>query len=343
MTASQSRSTPQKFSVDASSPSGKPFFAGIDVAKDSFVLFVFEAGAFSQGQSRNFEQSPAGFAEAIAWLLACSVQRIVLESTGDYERNLLLALLDAGLPAVTVNPRQSHNARMTLNRLDKDDHSDAGVLAWMAEHVESEVSRRPSTKELELQDLVARRRQLVELRTMETNRHKQAHNTKAKRSIDKVLKCLKGEIADIEKAISKLINADDDWHRKATLLKTVAGVGTTTSNLLIAELPELGKLNRAEITALAGLAPRLYESGAYRGQRRIRGGRLYVRNALYMSTLTAIRYNPILKKYFVRLRASGKLFKVALVACMAKLLRILNSMIKTNQPWRDIVATACTT
>ena len=213
----------------------------------------------------------------------------------------------------------------------------------MAEHVESEVTRRPSSKELELQDLVARRRQLVELRTIETNRHKQAFNAKAKRSIDKVLKCLNGEIADIEKIIAKLIDADDDWRRKAQLLQTVVGVGEKTSNLLIAELPELGNLNRSEITALAGLAPRLHESGQYRGQRHIRGGRQYVRCSLYMAALSAVRYNPIIKKYYIRLRASGKAFKVAIVACMAKLLRILNVLIKNNKPWRDVTATSSAT
>jgi transposase len=324
-------------------PSRKPFFVGIDVAKDSFVVFAHEAGVFPQGQSRIFVQTPAGFAEVIDWLRAWPVRRIVLESTGDYERNLLLALLDAGLPAVTVNPRQSHHAAKTLGRFDKSDKADAVVLSWMAEHVESEVSRRPSTKELELQDVVTRRRQLVELRTIELNRHKQAHNAKAKRSIDKVLKCLNSEIADIEKTIAKLIDADDDWRRKAQLLETVIGVGAKTSNLLVAELPELGKLNRAEITALVGLAPRLHESGTYRGQRRIRGGRQNVRNALYMAALTAVRHNPILKKHYLRLKASGKVFKVAIVACMAKLLRILNAMIKSNTPWRDIAAAAGTT
>jgi transposase len=337
-----SQSTTEKKSEELSSTPIKPFFAGIDVAMDSFVAFTHEAGAFPQGQGREFKQTPDGFAEAIAWLRQWPVQRIVLESTGDYERNLLLALLDAGLPAVTVNPRQSHNARMTLNQLDKHDKADARVLAWMAEHIESDVARRPPQKELELQDLVARRRQLVELRTMETNRHKQAHNAKAKGSIDKVLKCLKSEITGIEKAISKLIDADDDWRRKAQILESVAGVGKTTSNLLVAELPELGKLNRAQITALVGLAPRLHESGVFRGQRRICGGRRGVRNGLYMAALSAVKHNPILKNYYIHLRTRGKVFKVVITACMAKLLRILNSMIKTNQPWREIAATAAT-
>jgi transposase len=307
-----------------------PAYAGIDVSKDSFVVCLLPAR-----ESRAFSQTPAGFAEAIAWLGGQPMRRIVLEATGGYERHLLMALLDAGLPTAMINPRQSHHAALTLNELDKSDCSDAEVLAWMAEHLDSALAIRPPEKQQELQDLVARRAQLVQLKTMETNRRQQAHNVTARRSIDKVLKLLKGEIAKLEAAIAKLIDADDEWRRKAQLLQSAKGVGTATSNLLVAELPELGRVNRAEISALVGVAPRLDQSGKREGQRYIQGGRASVRTALYMATLSAIRHNPAIKRYYAHLRQLGKAAKVAITACMRKLLGILNTMLKTNTPWRD--------
>ncbi len=337
MTASNSQPTTPNNVADSSSMSGPPQFVGLDVAKDSFVICLLPAG-----QSRSFRQTAAGHAEAIAWLKSWPVDRIVLEATGGYERDLLLALLDAGLPASVINPRQSHHAAKTLNQLDKSDRSDAEVLAWMAKHLAPEVTRRPPEKILELQDLVTRRGQLILLRTAETNRRQQTRSAKAQKSIDKVLKCLKHEVADIEQAISKLINADDQWRNKAQLLESTIGVGATTSHLLVAELPELGQLNRAQITALVGLAPRLDQSGKRDGQRYITGGRATVRSALYMAALSAIRYNQAIKRYYQHLRACGKVFKVAIVACMGKLLRILNAIVKTNLPWRDVTTAVAT-
>jgi transposase len=289
---------------------------------------------------RSFPQTPAGFADAIAWLREPSPRRLVLEATGGYERLLLMALLDAELPVAVVNPRQSHHARLAMNKLDKSDHSDAEVLAWMAEHVDAELAARTPEKLRELRDLVARRTQLVQLKTIETNRRQQAHSSAAQRSIDKVLKCLKDEIAKLEAAIAKLIDADDEWRAKAKLLQSASGVGAATSNLLVAELPELGRANRAEISALVGVAPRLDQSGKREGQRYIQGGRASVRNVLYMATLSAIRHNPAIKQHYVHLRQLGKLAKVALTACMRKLLGILNTILKTNTPWHDVTATS---
>jgi transposase len=332
MTASQSQAVSQATAVGSPQPATGPLgYVGIDVSKDSLVVCLLPAR-----QSRNFPQTTAGHVAAIAWLQNLPIGRIVLEATGGYERPLMIALLDAQLPVSVVNPRQSHHAARTLDKLDKSDRSDAEVLAWMAEHVQSALTPRPREKQLALQDLVARRGQLVQLKTMETNRRQQAHHATARASIDEVLRLLKREIARLERAIAKLIQADDQWRRQAQLLQSASGVGPATSHLLVAELPELGRANRAQIGALAGVAPRLDQSGKHDGRRYIQGGRASVRTALYMATLSAIRHNPAIKKYYIHLRQLGKVPKVAITACMRKLLIVLNSMLKTDTAWRDV-------
>jgi len=340
MTASASQPA-SPTTIVTSSPEGvlPALYVGIDVSKDSFVVHLRPAGT-----SRTFQQTPAGLDQVIAWLQPQGVKLMVLEATGGYERKLALALLDAGLPTSVVNPRQSHHAAKVLNRLDKSDHSDAEVLSWMAEHLGPALATRPTKEALELQDLMARRTQLIQMRTAETNRRQQAHHEAARRSIDKIVKTLNGELAKIDAAIAKLIDADDTWRRTAELVQSTIGVAVGTSNMLIAELPELGRLNREKIAALAGLAPRLDQSGTRDGNRHIQGGRSSVRTALYMATLSAIRHNPVIKEYYVHLRAKGKVFKVAITACMRKLLNILNALVKHDTPWRDLLApTAATT
>lgn len=309
-------------------------YVGIDVAKESFVVCVQPTG-----QSRTFSQTRAGYEEVIAWLKPLAPRRIVLEATGGYERELLWALLEAGLPTASINPRQSHHARQALLQLDKTDHSDAEVLAWMAEHLQLRLQESPPKKLLELQDLVTRRAQLIRMRTAEKNRSQQCRLREEQRSLERHLKFLDKEIKQLEAAIAKHVEADDDWNQTARLLQSTPGVGPATSHLLIAELPELGKANREQITALAGLAPRATQSGTYDGPRQIRGGRTNVRSALYMATIAALRCNEVIKGYYVHLRKLGKQAKVAITACMRKLLIILNSMLKANQPWRVGLAT----
>lgn len=313
---------------------GSPHFVGIDVAKESFVVCVKPAG-----QSRTFPQTRAGYEEVIAWLQPFAPQKIVLEATGGYERDLLWALLEAGLPTASINPRQSHHARQTLLQLDKTDQTDAEVLAWMAEHLQLRLQQSPPEKLLRLQDLVARRRQLVRMKTAELNRIQQARQRDEQRSLQRHLKFLEREVKCLERAIAKLIEADDDWNQTTRLLQSMPGVGAATSHALLAELPELGKANREQISALVGLAPRAVQSGPYDGPRHIRGGRADVRSAIYMATLTAIRCNPVIKNYYIRLRQLGKKTKVAITACMHKLLIILNSMLKAGQAWRNVLAT----
>jgi transposase len=331
MSASHSPSVPQTSSV--STPITSPSFVGVDIAKDSFVVCVRPAG-----QIRKFPQTSDGFAEALAWLQTFAIQTIVVEATGGYERKLVLNWLDAKLPVAVINPRQSHHAAKILNQLDKTDPTDAEVLAWMAEHMRPRLQERSTDKLLELQDLVTRRAQLVQMRTAENNRAKQAQQREAIKSILKVREFLEKQIANLESAIAKLIDSDDEWRQTAQLLQSTPGIGATTSHTLIAELPELGRVNREQICALAGLAPRQVQSGDYRGESHIRGGRLTVRSSLYMAVLSAVNWNPKLKQYYQHLRKLGKKSKVALTACMRKLLVILNTLLKTNSLWENKLA-----
>ena len=188
-------------------------------------------------------------------------------------------------------------------------------------------------KQQELDALVLRRRQLVGLRSMEKMRRQQAVHKAASRSIDKVLKVLEQQIAALDKAIARLIEADDDWRNKRDVIESVPGIGPTTSAMLVAELPELGRLNRQEIASLAGLAPFNHDSGKFRGQRRIRGGRAVLRTTLYMAALTAMRCNEKLRTFAQRLHQAGKPFKVVITACMRKLLTILNTLVRTRKAW----------
>jgi transposase len=322
MTASQSKTS-------AASP--EPHFVGIDVAKDSYVIHIRPLH-----KSRSFEQTAVGHRATIEWLQTLKVERIVLEATGGYERDLAWALLDAKFFVSVVNPQQSHHAAKALLQHDKSDRTDAEVLSWMAEHMSLRLAEKPAEKQLEMQELVTRRSQLIQMRVAEMNRCEHLRNKESRRSIQKHLDYMKKEIKRIEAAISKLIDSDDDWRRTAEILESATGVGEVISRTLIAELPELGNVNRQEITALAGLAPRLYESGKWKGERHIRGGRSTVRNALYMAALSAIRFNPVIKQHYIHLRKLGKLKKVAITACMRKLLIVLNTLLKTATPWRDV-------
>lgn len=259
---------------------------------------------------------------------------IVLEATGGMERRLVAELIDAGWTVAVVNPRQVRDFAKALGQLAKTDKIDAEILALFAERVQPRPTPRTPEKQQELDALVTRRRQLVGLRSMEQARRWQAANKMAVRSIEKMLQVLNKQIADLDRAITKLIESDDDWRNKRDLLQSVPGVGPATSATLVAECHELGKLNRQEIAALVGVAPFNRDSGQSRGQRRIRGGRSSVRTALYMAALVGVRRNDKLKAFFLRLKQQGKPFKVALTACMRKLLTILNTLVRTGQTWQ---------
>lgn len=303
-------------------------FVGIDVSKSSWDVHVLP-------EKRSFcirvdGGAPARLLERLGNPAAALV---VIEATGGLERQLVVELIDAGWSVAVVNPRQARDFAKALGRLAKTDRIDAETLALYAQRVQPRPAQKMPEKQQELEALVVRRRQLVGLRSMEKMRRQQAFHKATGCSIDKVLKVLEQQIAALDKALVRLIETDDDWRAKRDLLQSVPGVGATTSATLVAELPELGRLNRQQIASLAGLAPFNHDSGKYRGQRRIRGGRGRLRATLYMAALTAVRCNDKLRAFSLRLHQTGKPFKVVITACMRKLLTILNTLVRTQKPW----------
>jgi transposase len=303
-------------------------FIGIDVSKSSWDVHLLP-----EGRSFTVRVDNDAVERLREKLGSPEASLVVVEATGGFERQLVAELIDAGWTVAVVNPRQVRDFAKALGRLAKTDGIDAETLALFAQRVQPRPTQKTPEKQRELDALVTRRRQLVGLRSMEKMRRPQAVHKVASRSIDKVLKVFDQQIAALDKAIARLIEADDDWRAKRDLIESVPGVGPTTSATLVAELPELGRLNRQEIASLAGLAPFNHDSGKFRGQRRIRGGRGALRATLYMAALTANRCNEKIKAFAERLHRAGKPFKVVITACMRKLLTILNTLVRNGTPW----------
>jgi transposase len=302
-------------------------FVGIDVARDKLDLAVRPAG--EQWQVANTE---AGIAALVPQLRALSPTLIVLEATGGLEVPLLAALGSAELPAVAVNPRQVRDFAKAVGKLAKTDAIDAQVLAHFADAVRPAVRPLPDAATQALGALVTRRRQLVEMLTAEENRFKTA--TQAIRGdIQEHIAWLRTRLQGVDKELSQAIRSSPLWREQEDVLRSVPGIGPVVSATLLADLPELGTLGRKQIAALVGLAPVNRDSGTLRGKRTIWGGRATVRAALYMGALVGSRCNPVLRAMYTRLVAIGKTKKVALTACMHKLLTILNAMLKHHTPW----------
>jgi transposase len=312
-------------------------WVGIDIAKRHFDVAVWPGG-----QTCRLTYDDEGLAQLLEWLKQWDHCFIVLEATGGLERRVAGELIEAGHAVAVVNPRQVRDFARGQGQLAKTDRIDALVLAHFAQQVQPRVTEKTSEKQAELAALVARRRQLKTMSVSETNRRDTVQAARAGRSIDNVLRLLRKETAEIDEAIAKLIASDDTWRDQAERLKSVPGVGPATSAMLVAELPELGRLNRREISALVGLAPYNHDSGKLRGKRSIWGGRANVRSALYMAALTARRCNPLIRAFADRLKRAGKPFKVILTACMRKLLIILNAITKCQQPWSTEKITSTT-
>ena len=308
---------------------GSLTFVGIDVAKASL-----DVATLPHPQALTVAYDDDGIARVIDTLRSLGDCLIVVESTGGYERRIVTALVDAGFRVARVNPRQVRDFARGLGQFAKTDCLDAQLLARFAQHVRPQPLEKHPEKQAELDQLVTRRRQLIDLRTAESNRVELTHAKAARKSIDRMLKVLDQQIETIDQAIAQLIESHDDWRKKADLLESAPGVGTVTSSGLIAKLPELGQLDRQQIAALVGVAPFNHDSGKLRGKRSIYGGRESVRGLLYMAAFAARRCNPTIRAFAERLEAAGKPFKVVLTACMRKLLVLLNAMLKTNTPWR---------
>lgn len=257
---------------------------------------------------------------------------MVLEATGGFERAAVAALAKAGLPVVVVNPRHVRDFAKALGRLAKTDALDATVLAEFSQRVRPAPRPLPDATVELLDSLLTRRRQLLEMLTAERNRLGGAR-APIKRDITQHIRWLERRLADVDGELQAALEASSLYQAKANLLQSVPGVGRVTALTLLAELPELGRLSRREIAALVGVAPLNRDSGTRRGKRLVWGGRAGVRAALYMAALVGIRWNPVLRAFYTRLRTAGKPFKVAATACMRKLPTILNAMVRQNRPW----------
>jgi transposase len=306
------------------------YFVGIDVAKDELVVHLLPTN-----EKLAVPNSSNGIKQLVTRLKEIQPKQIVMEATGGLERELLINLIAAGLPATAMNPRQARNLAKGLGTLAKTDAIDALLLARFAQLECLPIRPVPSEEIRNMNDLVTRRQQLIEMRTMETNRSHRATQKPVQKSIKKMIELLNKQIDDIDGRIQAMIDANPDWSEKDKILQSVPGVGSTTSRVLISALPELGSLNRQEIAALAGVAPVCDDSGGRSAARHIKGGRADVRAALYMATFNAIHRNATFKNFFERLRAAGKAYKVALVATMRKMITILNVMIRTKTCWKE--------
>jgi len=304
-------------------------FVGVDVAKAEFVVACRPGGS-----TWTATNDPAGIAATVARLRSVAPSLIVAEATGGYERALVAALAAAGLPLVVANPRQVRYFAKATGQLAKTDRLDADLLARSAERV------RPAPRPLaapvlqHLDALLTRCRQLLDMLTAERNRLEHATLAVRQSLIDHI-RWLERELADVDQDLDRTIAESPVWQAKENLLRSVPGVGPVVSRTLLAELPELGCLNRKQIAALVGVAPLARDSGTHRGKRLVWGGRAPVRAVLYMGALVASRRNPVIRGFYWRLVGAGKPKKLALVACMRKLLTILNAMMRSNHGWRE--------
>lgn len=307
-------------------------FIGIDVAKDKLDVALPE-------QVGTFANESEGHSKLIKQLSGLQLEAIIVEATGGYERAVVAELAAAKLPVVVVNPRQVRDFARATGKLAKTDKIDAQVLADFGKAVNPEMRPLPDKRQVELQQQLARRRQIVGMLTAESNRYKQATDKLVRKSIADVCKTLRKQLKNIDQQLQETIKKTPAWRDKENLLRSVPGVGPQTALSLLAELPELGTCSRQQIAALVGVAPINRDSGKFRGYRSTWGGRATVRSALYMATLVATKHNPVIHAHYHHLQALGKCKKVALVACMRKLLCMLNAILREQKPWENKLAT----
>lgn len=304
-------------------------FVGIDVSKDRLDIAVRP-----HGKAWSVPRDEQGIAELARQFIAQRPSLIVLEATGGFETPVVVALAERDFKVVVANARQVRDFAKATGRLAKTDRIDAEVLAQFAEVIRPPVRTLPDVKARALEALLTRRRQVVDMITAEGNRLFSCHDAEVKKDVEAHLVYLKGRRDLLDEELLTVVKADPDWSHKAELMKSVPGVGPVLCTTLLAELPELGNLSGKRIAALVGLAPINRDSGKFRGHRGTWGGRSSIRRPLYMATLIATRCNPVIRDFYRRLLASGKKPKVALVACMRKLLVVLNAMLHTGTFWK---------
>ncbi len=303
-------------------------FVGIDVAKATLDLCLDPPG-----EARRVAYTEVEVSHLVAHLQALQPTLIVLEATGGLEVQVATALAGKGLPVAVVNPRQVRDFAKATGQLAKTDRVDAAVLAAFARAIRPQARPLKDVDSRVLDDLVDRRRQLVSMRVQETLRLGTATSKPLQKSLQKHIAWLDKQIAEADRDLTRRLRESAAWRAKDDLLQSIPGVGSVTTLTMLAKCPELGTLNRREIAALAGVAPLANDSGKHRGKRSIWGGRSEVRAVLYMAALAAMRCNHVIKTFAERLKQAGKAPKVVIVACMRKLLTIMNSMLKNNVPW----------
>lgn len=302
---------------------------GVDVGKSQLDFFVYEHDlAFSVANNT------AGVKRALARLARLQVERLVFEATGRYERTLVEVALAKHLPVLIVNPIQVRRFAGAIGQLAKTDAIDARLIAQFAAVVKPDVRPLHTVEIVKIRDLLARRRQLMEMLTMEKNRH---HIMPAflKADIQRVIAHLEKQLVKVDAQLDEAIEQQAEWRSKRDILLSMPGIGPAVVNTRLGEMPELGEMTPKQVAALTGVAPYNRDSGKLRGKRRIRGGRHSVRTILFMAALTSIQHNKIIRAFYQRLVAQGKHKKVALVACMRKMITILNAMVRDGKPWSE--------
>lgn len=304
-----------------------PVFVGIDVSKHHL-----DVASTAENRLRRLPNRADGWQQLAERLRLLEPQRVVLEATGGYERGVAVALAGAGLPVSVVNPRQVRQYARSTGRLAKTDALDARILAAFGEAVHPAVRLPADEATHELQSLVQRRLQLKELFKEESNRLEHA-TAVVRPNLEESLRSIQGLLSEVERLLRERVEAHPVWRERAALLSSVPGAGPVLVWTLLGSLPELGRLNRWQLAALVGVAPLNYDSGQFRGRRFTWGGRAQVRAVLYMNAMVAVRHNPPIKAFYQRLIAAGKPHKVAITACMRKLLTHLNAIVRDGKPW----------
>jgi transposase len=307
-------------------------YVGIDVSKDRLDVAVL-----GDRQEKQVGNTQTGIHELVAWMQELEPELIVVEATGGYQRAVVEALFVAGLAVAVVNPARVRQFARACGLLAKTDKLDAQVLAVFGQRVQPKQYTGKSEAEKQLSALLVRRRQVEEMLKAEQNRLRTI-SPSLRGSVERIMACLKEEKKILDKQIRQFVAEQEAWQEQTEILNSAPGVGMVTTATLLAELPELGKMDRKKIAALVGVAPINFDSGKKRGYRKTKGGRTNVRSVLYMSTLVATRYNPVIRSQYQHLLNRGKAKKVALTACMRKFLTILNAMLRDQQPFRFAIA-----
>ena len=305
---------------------------GVDVGKTQLDLYLLE-----RGRALTVPNQESDISTLIRSLRRYRIERIVVEATGRLEQPFVRAALAAGLPVIVVSPLKIRRFAQVIGQLAKTDAIDARLIAQFAATVKPAIRPASDLNAQAIKDLVVRRRQLTSLRTMEKNR-RQVMPQELKSSIDRMIKMLNHELKLLEQLIDNAVDQHDPSRHKRELLTSMPGIGNCVAATLIGDLPELGSLDRREIASLTGVAPFNHDSGTLRGKRRIRGGRAQSRTALFLSAMVATRFNPDIKRFYERLLSVGKHKKVALIACIRKIVTALNAMLRDNVPWRSAIA-----